>query len=118
MLSLKSFLNESSNKRFDPIKLDTHTKGMKKYSHDSSSHGYVDHPMTSDTSHKKIHAAAKAAGYHYTSKHDTYIDGKDMVHHNYTKTAGPFQDHHMTITTPKGSDKVWGVTHKTVKDNS
>jgi len=107
-----------STKDYSAVKLDDHTKGMKKYSHGPYHTGYVDKEMSSGVSHKKLHTAAKAAGYTYYRKSDTNIGGKDMTYHMYTKGGGPYTDHHMTITTPKGSDKVWNVEHKTAKDNS
>jgi hypothetical protein len=116
MITFKQLLEQV--KDFSTLNLEPHTKGMKKYSHGPDHVGYVDKEMKSGASHKKLHSTAKTAGYTYYRKNDTKIDGKDMTYHLYTKSGGPFVDHHMTITTPKGSDKVWSVEHKSVKDNS
>lgn len=100
------------------INLEPHTKGMKKYSHGTNHVGYIDKEMNAGVSHKKLHSALKDAGYAYTEKSDGSIGGKEMTYHSYTKAGGPFTDHHVTITTPKGSGKVWNIEHKTSKDNS
>jgi hypothetical protein len=116
MITFKQLMEDvSKHKAMD---LTSHIKDMSKYSHGPSHVGYLDKGLNSGTSHKKLHAVAKAAGYNYYRKDDTKIGDKDMTYHLYTKSGGPFTDHHMTITTPKGSDKVWSVEHKTVKDNS
>jgi hypothetical protein len=104
--------------RFTKVDLASHTKGMQKYSHGPGHEGHIDKSLKLGISHKKIHAAAKNAGYTYTHKSDTIIGDKPMTYHMYSKTAGPYSDHSLTVTTMKGTDKVWNVEHKTNTDRS
>ena len=115
-LGFKQFL-ESADK-FKPLDLEPHTKGMQKYNHGPKHTGFIDKSMKANVSHKTIHSAATKAGYTYFHKSDAKIGDKDMTYHMYKKGAGPYSEHKMTITTPKGSDKVWNVEHSTNTDHS
>jgi hypothetical protein len=89
---------------------------MKEYSHGPNHKGYIDDAGTSGITHPELHKKATEAGYRYTRKLPSSVDGKETTYHSYTKNGGPYSDHHLTIAT-RGK-KVWTVEHKTVKDNS
>jgi len=113
---IKEKLDEA--KDFTAINLAPITKGMKKYSHGQNHTGYVDKDFKTGASHKKMHDALTKSGYNYFKKTDGKIGDMDITYHMYSKSAGPYADHNLTITTQKGNGKVWNVEHKTVKDNS
>lgn len=116
MLSFSQFISEA--KDIEPVDLDPFVKGMKKYSHDDNHVGYVDKQFKSGVMYKKIHDALTKSGYKNFRKSDSKIGDMDVTYHMYSKSAGPYADHNLTITTQKGSGKVWNIEHKTAKDNS
>jgi hypothetical protein len=115
MLTFKMMLDESTNSK--AIDLSHLGSKMTQYSHGSSHVGYIDKSGKSDTTHMDIHKKAKEAGYQYVHKSQpTNVGGHQTVYHSYTKTAGPYADHNLTVATR--GNKVWNVEHKTTADRS
>ncbi|MDA1317389.1 MAG: hypothetical protein O3B87_05215, partial [bacterium] len=84
---------------------------MKKYSHGRDHVGYLDKEFKSGVTHKKIHDVLTKSGYNYFKKSDNKIGNMEVTYHMYSKAAGPYADHNLTLTTQKGSSKVWNIDH-------
>lgn len=108
-------VTEELNKH-GPVDLSHLKSKMKEYSHGPKHKGYIDKEGNAGITHLALHKKAIDAGYRYTHKHPSEVDGKETTYHSYTKNAGPYADHKMTIAT-RGK-KVWTVEHNTITDHS
>lgn len=106
---------EELNKN-EPVDLSHLKSKMKEYSHGPKHKGYIDKEGTAAVTHVALHKKATDAGYRYTHKLPSKVDGKETTYHSYTKNAGPYADHKMTIATR--GNKVWTVEHNTITDHS
>lgn len=93
-------------------------KYAKEYSHGPRHTGFIDKTGEAPMNHKPIHDAATKAGYKLTHKSPTKIGDKNYVYHVYTKGAGPYSEHSLTVTTHAGTGKVWNMEHNTKTDHS